>query len=163
MELSRKLPEMGADEQFRPLASDGMLVKRPLLIGDGFVLIGFKESEWEERLLNGEDAYAGQGQWVWLEAVSQENDWLTGSAYGATESKVYWVAIGPGDASGKLWTLEKRINTDKKSVGVIAKMSRSIMYIIILELLADRIISLDDLDGFSKDLWERIAFVMQDR
>lgn len=62
MELSRKLPEMGADEQFRLLASDGMLVKRPLLIGDGFVLIGFKESEWEERLLNGEDAYAGQGQ-----------------------------------------------------------------------------------------------------
>ena len=62
MELSRKLPEMGADEQFRPLASDGMLVKRPLLIGDGFVLIGFKESEWEERLLNGEDVYAGQGQ-----------------------------------------------------------------------------------------------------
>lgn len=37
------------------------------------------------------------------------------------------------------------------------------MYIIILELLADRIISLDDLDGFSKDLWERIAFVMRDR
>jgi arsenate reductase len=49
--LSKKLPDMGEDEQFRLLAGDGMLVKRPLLVGDGFVLTGFKQSEWEEKLL----------------------------------------------------------------------------------------------------------------
>ncbi len=53
--LSKKLPEMPEDEQFRLLASDGMLVKRPLLVGDNFVLTGFKEAEWKEKLLkNGE-------------------------------------------------------------------------------------------------------------
>ena len=53
--LSKKLPEMPEDEQFRLLASDGMLVKRPLLVGDDFVLTGFKETEWKEKLLqNGE-------------------------------------------------------------------------------------------------------------
>ena len=51
LELSKRLPDMGEDEQFRLLASDGMLVKRPLLVGDGFVLAGFKQSEWEEKLL----------------------------------------------------------------------------------------------------------------
>lgn len=50
LELSKKLPDMSEDAQFRLLASDGMLVKRPLLVGDGFVLVGFRESEWEERL-----------------------------------------------------------------------------------------------------------------
>ncbi len=49
--LSKKLPEMGEDEQFALLASDGMLVKRPLLVGDDFVLTGFKEDEWTEKLL----------------------------------------------------------------------------------------------------------------
>ena len=51
MELSKKLPEMSEDEQFALLASDGMLVKRPLLIGEDLVLAGFKESEWAEKLL----------------------------------------------------------------------------------------------------------------
>jgi arsenate reductase len=51
LELSKKLPDMGEEEQFRLLASDGMLVKRPLLVGNGFVLTGFKQSEWEEKLL----------------------------------------------------------------------------------------------------------------
>ena len=41
---------MSDDEKFKLLASDGMLVKRPLLIGDDFVLTGFKEAEWEEKL-----------------------------------------------------------------------------------------------------------------
>ena len=41
---------MSEDEQFALLASDGMLVKRPLLVGDDFVLPGFKEIEWEEKL-----------------------------------------------------------------------------------------------------------------
>lgn len=43
-------PEMSEDEQLKLLATDGMLVKRPLLIGDDFVLAGFKEKEWAEKL-----------------------------------------------------------------------------------------------------------------
>jgi arsenate reductase len=41
---------MSDDECLKLLATDGMLVKRPLLIGDGFVLVGFRESEWDERI-----------------------------------------------------------------------------------------------------------------
>ena len=41
---------MSEEEQFQLLITDGMLVKRPLLVGDDFVLVGFKENEWEERL-----------------------------------------------------------------------------------------------------------------
>ena len=50
LELSKKLPDMSEDEQLALLATDGMLVKRPLLVGDGFVLTGFKENEWVEKL-----------------------------------------------------------------------------------------------------------------
>ena len=50
-ELSRKLPEMSEDEQLRLLASDGMLIKRPLLVGDSFILPGFREAKWAETLL----------------------------------------------------------------------------------------------------------------
>ena len=46
MELSKKLPTMSEDEQY----TDGMLVKRPLVVGDDFVLTGFREKEWEEKL-----------------------------------------------------------------------------------------------------------------
>lgn len=49
--LSKKLPDMSEDEQFRLLASDGMLVKRPLVVGEDFVLTGFKEEEWAEKIL----------------------------------------------------------------------------------------------------------------
>ena len=49
--LSKKLPDMPEDEQLRLLSTDGMLVKRPLVVGDGFVLTGFKEVEWESYLL----------------------------------------------------------------------------------------------------------------
>lgn len=69
----------------------------------------------------------------------------------------------PGDASDKFWELEKRINRDKKSVGVMAQMSRSNMYMNILALLSDGAIGLDDLDGFSEDLREKMAFIMRDR
>lgn len=48
--LKDKLPGMSAEDQFDLLASDGMLVKRPLLVGDGFVLIGFREAEWAAAL-----------------------------------------------------------------------------------------------------------------
>ena len=50
MGLKDELPEMSEDEMLKLLAADGMLVKRPLLVGDDFVLIGFKEAEWESRL-----------------------------------------------------------------------------------------------------------------
>ena len=50
LDLKNKLPAMAEDEMLDLLASDGMLVKRPLLIADGFVLVGFKEAEWEENL-----------------------------------------------------------------------------------------------------------------
>ena len=48
--LKDKLPHMSEDEMLKLLAADGMLVKRPLLVGDDFVLVGFKEVEWESRL-----------------------------------------------------------------------------------------------------------------
>ena len=48
MELKTKLPTMTENEMLKLLATDGMLVKRPILIGDDFVLIGFKEAEWKE-------------------------------------------------------------------------------------------------------------------
>ena len=51
MELKDKLPTMSQEEQLALLATDGMLVKRPLLIGDDFVLVGFKEADWEKKLL----------------------------------------------------------------------------------------------------------------
>ena len=50
MELKSKLPDMTEDEMLQLLASDGMLVKRPLLIGDDYVLVGFKEAEWTEKV-----------------------------------------------------------------------------------------------------------------
>ena len=50
MGLKDKLPAMSEDELLRLLASDGMLVKRPLLISDGFVLVGFKQTEWESKI-----------------------------------------------------------------------------------------------------------------
>lgn len=49
--LKGKLPGMSREEQLRLLASDGMLVKRPLIVTEDTVLTGFKESEWEEKLL----------------------------------------------------------------------------------------------------------------
>lgn len=50
LDLKNKLPEMSDDEMLSLLATDGMLVKRPLLIGDDFVLVGFKEVEWKEKV-----------------------------------------------------------------------------------------------------------------
>ena len=51
MKLKDKLPDMNEDEQFDLLATDGMLVKRPIVVGDDFVLVGFKVKEWEETML----------------------------------------------------------------------------------------------------------------
>ncbi len=51
LNLKEKLPEMSEDEQLTLLAGNGMLVKRPLVIGDDFILVGFKEEQWKEKLL----------------------------------------------------------------------------------------------------------------
>lgn len=48
--LREKLPGMTEQEQLDLLATDGMLVKRPILVGDDFVRVGFREAEWEEAL-----------------------------------------------------------------------------------------------------------------
>lgn len=50
LSLKDRLPAMSEEEQLTLLSTDGMLVKRPLLVGDGFVLIGFRQGEWEEKL-----------------------------------------------------------------------------------------------------------------
>ena len=50
MGLSKKLPDMSEDEQLALLATDGMLVKRPLVVGEDYVLTGFKENEWMEKM-----------------------------------------------------------------------------------------------------------------
>ena len=50
IELKDKLPTMTDEEMLNLLSTDGMLVKRPLLIGQDFVLVGFKEAEWKEKL-----------------------------------------------------------------------------------------------------------------
>ena len=47
LDLKNKLPEMSEEEMLKLLATDGMLVKRPLLISDEYVLVGFKETQWE--------------------------------------------------------------------------------------------------------------------
>ena len=49
--LKDKLADMTAEEKISLLASDGMLVKRPIIVGEKVVLVGFKEKEWEEALL----------------------------------------------------------------------------------------------------------------
>lgn len=49
--LKDRLASMSEKEQFSLLATDGMLVKRPILVGDDFVLVGFRQPEWEERLI----------------------------------------------------------------------------------------------------------------
>ena len=50
LELKSKLPTMSDDEMLNLLSTDGMLVKRPLIVGDEFVLVGFKEDEWRGKL-----------------------------------------------------------------------------------------------------------------
>ena len=51
MKLKDKLPTMSEEEQLQLLATNGMLVKRPLVVGEDYVLTGFKENEWNEKML----------------------------------------------------------------------------------------------------------------
>ena len=57
MALKDKLPGMSEEEMIKLLATDGMLVKRPLLVGEDFVLVGFKEGQWGERLERDHEKY----------------------------------------------------------------------------------------------------------
>jgi len=50
LKLKERIPAMSEEEQYNLLASDGMLVKRPILVGDDFVLVGFKEADWKAAL-----------------------------------------------------------------------------------------------------------------
>ena len=50
MQLKDKLPAMSEEEQLKLLATNGMLVKRPLVVGEDFILTGFREKEWEEKI-----------------------------------------------------------------------------------------------------------------
>ncbi len=56
LELSKKLPDMTQAEQYALLASDGMLVRRPIAVDGDTVLVGFREAEWEAALSGGEGA-----------------------------------------------------------------------------------------------------------
>ena len=51
MKLKDKLSEMSEEEQLKLLATNGMLVKRPIVVGDDMVLVGFKEAEWTEKMI----------------------------------------------------------------------------------------------------------------
>ena len=67
---------------------------------------------------------------------------------------------GDGNASDKFWELDKRMKKDKKKTGVlITDMSRSNMIFIIMQLLDEKVITLDDLADFSEGLRERLEFL----
>ena len=73
------------------------------------------------------------------------------------------ILTGPGDASDKFWELEKRIKKDKHDVGVVADMRRSVMFPNLIDLLREGAITPDDLDDFSEELRESLAFVTSRR
>ena len=70
---------------------------------------------------------------------------------------------GSGSSSEKFWALEKRMREDKKSGGVVMRMSRANMELNILSLLSDGIIAMADLDDFSEDLREKLASVLREQ
>ena len=67
-----------------------------------------------------------------------------------------------GQPSDKFWKLEKKIRRDRQSVGVVIDMRRSMMTVGIMRLLGDGVISLDDLDGFSEELVEKMRYLMRE-
>ena len=68
---------------------------------------------------------------------------------------------GEGLASDKFWELEKRIRTDRKSVGVVADMRRSQMHANLISLLVNEIIREEDLEGFSEEPSETVKYVAE--
>ena len=100
-----------------------------------------------------------------------ESDWrlfrsrlpIWQEAYMERRNREYIALLsGGGSASEKFWELEKRVREDKKSGGVVMCMSRANMELNLLRLLSDGVISMADLDGFSEDLREKLAFVLRD-
>ena len=75
LDLKDKLPGMDEEAQLALLATDGMLVKRPIVVGKGFVLVGFKESEWDAKIKQSPPKWAGCRQGLY-DSVFQQ-------AYGA--------------------------------------------------------------------------------
>ena len=73
------------------------------------------------------------------------------------------ILAGSGKASDRFWELEKRINEDKHDVSVSTRMSRSNMFGNILSFLDKGVITLDDLEDFSEELKEHMAFIMETR
>ena len=69
---------------------------------------------------------------------------------------------GTGSASEKFWELERRMREDKRRGGVVMRMSRNDMELNLLSLLSDGVISIAELDGFSEELREKLAFVLRD-
>ena len=69
---------------------------------------------------------------------------------------------GTGSASEKFWELERRMRADKRRGGVVMRMSRSNMELILLSLLSDGVVSIANLDGFSEELREKLTFVLRD-
>lgn len=69
---------------------------------------------------------------------------------------------GTGSASEKFWELERRMRVDKRRGGVVMRMSRGDMELNLLSLLSDGVISTAELDGFSEELREKLAFVLRD-
>ena len=67
-----------------------------------------------------------------------------------------------GSASEKFWELDRRMREDKRRGGVVMRMSRSNMELDLLSLLADGVISIAELDGFSEELREKLTFVLRD-
>ena len=68
-----------------------------------------------------------------------------------------------GSAADNFWKLEKRMNRDKRRIGVTAGMRRSMMWNNLIDLLQDKVITLDDLDGFSEDLAAKLRFLFTER
>ncbi len=76
-----------------------------------------------------------------------------------------YIALLSSDEKGsdRFWKLEERIRVDQKSPGVIVHMSRSSMNNVILDLLIDRVITLEDLSDFSEELQDWMSFLMEGR
>ena len=69
---------------------------------------------------------------------------------------------GSGNPSDRFWALDKRIRRDRRRVGVVIDMRRSMFWENIADLIRDGVISLDDLDDFSEDVRERVRFLFRD-
>ena len=66
----------------------------------------------------------------------------------------------PGNASDHFWELDKRIKKDRKHPGVILEMSKSEAVWNIVDLIRYKVITVDDLEGFSEELFERVKFML---